>query len=148
MHAPTQRLRRTWVGLYLTYFYQQIKYKHGSSGSGYLSAFVAKILEQTARDVLYICTDRNVLAAKATETTGRLNNIILNPLQTDFCAGLVNRLKHSVDLMIFNPPYVVTPSDEIQSSDPIFWSWAGGVDGREVLDRFLDQSLPDVRVPS
>ena len=46
------------------------------------------------------------------------------------------RLKRSVDILIFNPPYVVTPPDEMEGNG-ISISWAGGKDGREVVDRFL-----------
>jgi release factor glutamine methyltransferase len=60
-----------------------------------------------------------------------------------------------VDLLIFNPPYVVTPDDEVynvvvptggpssSSSSPSLLSaaWAGGTDGRVVIDRFVTETL-------
>ena len=49
-----------------------------------------------------------------------------------------SRLKGQIDLLVFNPPYVVTPNHEIDSSD-IASSWAGGINGRVVMDRFFPQ---------
>lgn len=53
---------------------------------------------------------------------------------TDLISGVA--LEGSVDILIFNPPYVPTPSEEV-NSDGIEASWAGGLHGREVIDRFL-----------
>ncbi|KAJ9523686.1 hypothetical protein QJQ45_020114 [Haematococcus lacustris] len=41
-------------------------------------------------------------------------------------------------LQIFNPPYVPTPDDEVQSRG-LSSAWAGGFKGRRVIDRFMPQ---------
>ena len=40
------------------------------------------------------------------------------------------------DLIFFNPPYVPTPADEMEGNG-VSISWAGGADGREVIDDFF-----------
>ncbi|XP_048790129.1 methyltransferase N6AMT1 isoform X1 [Lagopus muta] len=101
------------------------------SGSGVVSTFIASIIGASA---LYLCTDINPMAAYCTLETAQLNNVHLQPVITDLVKGLSPRLNGMVDLLLFNPPYVVTPSEEVQSHG-IEASWAGGKKGREVMDR-------------
>ncbi|XP_025959399.2 methyltransferase N6AMT1 [Dromaius novaehollandiae] len=103
------------------------------SGSGVVSTFVASIIGSSA---LYICTDVNPMAAYCTLETALLNNVHLQPIITDLVKGLSPRLNGKVDLLLFNPPYVVTPSEEVESHG-IEASWAGGKNGREVMDRIF-----------
>ena len=85
-----------------------------------------------------MCTDINVKAADITQRTGRQNGVTLNPISMDLAGALLPRLQNNIDVLLFNPPYVVTPSQEVGSKG-IEASWAGGTDGKEVIDRFLPQ---------
>ncbi|XP_009983896.1 PREDICTED: hemK methyltransferase family member 2, partial [Tauraco erythrolophus] len=102
------------------------------SGSGVVSTFLASSI--IGSSALYICTDINPMAAYCTLETALLNNVHLQPVITDLVKGLSPRLNGKVDLLLFNPPYVVTPSEEVESHG-IEASWAGGKNGREVMDR-------------
>eukprot|EP00158_Paraphelidium_tribonemae_P001716 Partr_v1_DN24714_c0_g1_i5_m37284 putative N-6 adenine-specific DNA methyltransferase 1 len=113
------------------------------SGSGCVSVFVGSILGESPK---YYCTDINPSAVEATLRTAQINNVNVIATQDKFCSKLMEDLKGRVDLLIFNPPYVVTPSAEVYSacikgdgSDSlIVRSWAGGIDGREVLDELCE----------
>ncbi|XP_053531912.1 methyltransferase N6AMT1 isoform X2 [Ictalurus punctatus] len=107
------------------------------SGSGVVSAFLASV---TGAGALYLCTDLNPAAAQCTAETSRCNNLDLQPVITDLTECLLPRLNGMVDVLLFNPPYVVTPSEEV-GSHGIEASWAGGKRGREVMDRFFPMVL-------
>lgn len=58
------------------------------------------------------------------------------------------RLSNKVDVILFNPPYVPTSEEEAiqaQDSQNIQGSWAGGFDGMQVTDAFLDRA--EVYIP-
>ncbi|KAI8840877.1 S-adenosyl-L-methionine-dependent methyltransferase [Chytridium lagenaria] len=99
------------------------------SGSGVVITFLSTLLGPT--NALYLATDINRLASLATLQTSHLNSTHINPIITHFASPL--RLHHSIDVILFNPPYVVTPSSEVGSTG-IEAAWAGGIDGREVID--------------
>lgn len=102
-------------------------------GSGVVSAFLASLVGPSA---LYICTDVNAAAARCAAETASCNDVPLQPVITHLVEGLLPRLCGKVDVLLFNPPYVVTPSEEVGGSG-IEASWAGGLKGREVTDKFL-----------
>ncbi|XP_055959522.1 methyltransferase N6AMT1 [Patella vulgata] len=102
-------------------------------GTGLCLTFLAQILQTKA---LFIATDINPSAVDICQKTAQQNNISIQPILTDLVSCLSDRLEHQVDVLLFNPPYVVTSSSEV-GSHGIEASWAGGVEGREVTDRLL-----------
>ncbi|KAL1922805.1 uncharacterized protein VTP21DRAFT_9181 [Calcarisporiella thermophila] len=104
------------------------------SGSGCVTAFLGKILEGTG--VLLLCTDINPRASVATKLTCIKNNVHADVITTSLCDSLLPRLRHKVDILYMNPPYVLTTSDEV-GSNSIEAAWAGGKDGREIIDRMI-----------
>ncbi|KAJ1972422.1 hypothetical protein H4R35_004686 [Dimargaris xerosporica] len=127
------------------------------SGSGVITAFLATQVLHSS-EAQYLTTDINphaVAATRQTCTRNGLDSHQLTSVQTDLLDGLIDRndntaahypqLDGQVDILLFNPPYVVTPSSEV-GSQGIEAAWAGGIDGREVLDRFLPL-VPQVLSP-
>ena len=81
--------------------------------------------------------------SRRTRETGAKNGVSVEVVLGDLFAG--TRLPLPLDVLIFNPPYVPTPSEEVGGTG-IEASWAGGTDGREVIDRFLPL-LPSLLAP-
>ena len=94
---------------------------------------------------LHMCTGVNPEAAACTLETACCNKVHIQPISTDLVKGLLPRLKEKVDHLVFNPPYVVTPPEEVGSLG-IQAACAGGRSGREVIDRFLSLA-PDLLSP-
>ncbi|KAI0757333.1 S-adenosyl-L-methionine-dependent methyltransferase [Daedaleopsis nitida] len=109
------------------------------SGSGCVSAFTGTILGPSS---LYLTTDINPHACRSTKATGAQNRVSIEPVLGSLVGPLRQRLKHSVDILLFNPPYVPTDSDEAdiaQQDGDIAGAWAGGRDGMALTDSLLDQ---------
>lgn len=110
------------------------------SGSGVIITAVAKALPETA----CFAIDINPRACDVTKRTASKNGATLNVINMNLLNGFRSGL---IDVLIFNPPYVVTPDEEIDSYEPsqdnafndkIIQSWAGGTDGRIIMDRVFD----------
>jgi release factor glutamine methyltransferase len=89
----------------------------------------------------HFVTDINPEAIRIATVTAEVNGIPSNNFkahQCDLATDLLSDNENSIDILIFNPPYVPTPDDEV-GSNGIEASWAGGTNGRVVLDRALPQ---------
>uniref|UniRef100_A0A1B6CUB7 Methyltransferase HEMK2 n=2 Tax=Clastoptera arizonana TaxID=38151 RepID=A0A1B6CUB7_9HEMI len=106
------------------------------SGSGVIITALSKAL---GNNCYCIATDINSQATITTQQTTILNNASVDVVLTDLTMGL--KLPYLVDVLVFNPPYVVTENDEI--SGTLQRAWAGGLDGRIVMDRLFSM-LPEL----
>jgi release factor glutamine methyltransferase len=101
------------------------------TGSGILAVTAA----QKAAHVLAV--DLNPYAIRCARDNAKLNRVSgkMDFLQGDlfsaFCAGV------RFDLVLFNAPYL--PSEAGEAETWIGRSWAGGADGRLVVDRFISE---------
>ncbi|KAG0467175.1 hypothetical protein HPP92_018755 [Vanilla planifolia] len=105
------------------------------SGSGYVTASLAIMLNQDS-SVHYFATDINPHAVETTTATLAAHGVHSEIICTDIASGLERHLSGMIDLIVVNPPYVPTPSEEV-GCEGITASWAGGEDGRVVIDRIL-----------
>lgn len=68
----------------------------------------------------------------------------------DLFSPLKHRLRGCVDVILFNPPYVPTSDEELDQAvkcGDVSAAWAGGIDGRRVIDRVLPQVYDLLRDP-
>lgn len=100
-------------------------------GSG--SGVVITAFGMAFPNTLCFSTDINFKACCMTKSTAFKNKVILDTVNMDLVHCFVDK---KFDVVIFNPPYVVTERNECGGCG-IEASWAGGVKGREVTDRLL-----------
>lgn len=108
-------------------------------GSGDVSAFLSSMLPEG----LCLSSDVNVNATEKTKLTFAEQNIRNSDiLLCDLFAAFKTEVQF--DLIVFNPPYVPTDHGELdralQTRD-ISAAWAGGKDGRYIIDLFLRDSV-------
>lgn len=110
------------------------------SGSGVIVTAVAKVLKTSA----CFAIDINPHACSITKRTACENRAYVHVINMNLMNGFRSKL---VDVLIFNPPYVVTSDDEIDANEiqdenpfnqKIIKSWAGGSNGRVIMDRVFD----------
>lgn len=112
-------------------------------GSGILSTALRSALGSST---FSLATDINVQATTCAKTVAMRNGVCLETVSMDLLQAMLPRIEGKIDLLLFNPPYVVTGPEELRSSG-IEASWAGGKDGREVIDRLLPL-IPSILSPN
>ncbi|GMR38332.1 hypothetical protein PMAYCL1PPCAC_08527 [Pristionchus mayeri] len=103
-------------------------------GSGVISTFLAKALPSLS--LLSLGTDVNADACEAAKTTAEMNGVNLEVVRCDLVSAFLPRLAESIDILLFNPPYVPTDEEEVDASD-LARCWAGGERGINTLQRLL-----------
>lgn len=122
------------------------------SGSGIAISALAKYLNYQSHG--FFAIDINKHACEASQKTAIVNDVNVEVINMDLLSAFK---PNSVDLLIFNPPYVPTShedgndlpehkkfydKDAVKEFDKIdknvIKSWAGGRDGCEIIDRLLD----------
>jgi release factor glutamine methyltransferase len=117
-------------------------------GTGYVITSAVRIVAaRNGGACQFIATDISEPALAATRATLIAHKVhdAVEVTAADLLGPLLPRLRRSVDLLLFNPPYVPTPDDEVTRGG-IAASWAGGSRGRVVIDRLLAQ-LDSVLAP-
>ncbi|EPX73863.1 prorein methyltransferase Mtq2 [Schizosaccharomyces octosporus yFS286] len=116
-------------------------------GSGCVSSFFKSGILQN-RPTIHFMTDISNAACNAATNVVNKNRELYNDksgilltAQTYFLQGL--RIKKSIDVLLFNPPYVPTEFEEIPKEANIASAWAGGTDGMDVTNQLLN-NLSDI----
>lgn len=107
------------------------------TGSGCVLTFMAMMMKDAnVNNVKCIGIDINNKAVDMAMKTAASNCVNVEVTCNDFADDYMNRYNGLIDILIFNPPYVPTDDDEL-GSEGIEAAWAGGTDGRVVIDRFM-----------
>ena len=101
------------------------------TGCGILGVLAAK------KAVSVVAIDVNPYAIRCAKENSNLNKVRskIDFLQSDLLGAL--NANATFSLILFNAPYL--PSDEGEASSWIGRSWAGGANGRRVVDRFISE---------
>ncbi len=102
------------------------------TGTGIAAIYMAK------RGCETFATDITEESVELAYKNARINEVILHVAQGDLTRHFRDS---SFDIVVFNPPYL----PERPSDFKLPLSWAGGLKGREVIDRFLSDLLRVLR---
>jgi len=128
-------------------------------GSGIISAALANIpvSDKLTQKLCFVFScDINVSACQATQRTAHQNNVSSNVavVCSNLLEGLIDRCRENIDLVVCNPPYVVTSEEEllnVRNNDTLIAgieaAWAGGKLGCASVTNSLIQILPHILSP-
>ncbi|HVP17235.1 MAG TPA: HemK2/MTQ2 family protein methyltransferase [candidate division Zixibacteria bacterium] len=107
------------------------------TGCGILAVIAAKKAGKV------VAIDVNPYAVKCAKNNTEINDVgnRVSFIRGDLFAPL--RTRKEFDLILFNAPYL--PSEENEKDSWTGWAWAGGVSGRNVIDRFLCEAPKHLR---
>jgi release factor glutamine methyltransferase len=105
-------------------------------GSGVISSHANNLINSIGVQCVSFAIDINPKAAAIARQTLKLNKNLGDVIIGSLSSSIEDRLNGQIDLLIFNPPYVPSPPEEMNQTD-VTAAWAGGVNGREVIDQFL-----------
>lgn len=90
-----------------------------------------------------LAVDLNPYAIRCAKENSALNNVgsKIAFVQADLLTAFDENARF--DLILFNAPYL--PAAEHEAETWIGRSWAGGVNGRQVIDRFISQVQPHLK---
>lgn len=115
---------------------ENLEIKEGQSvleigtGSGIVSMYASLLTDDVT------ATDINYNALELAEKNFKINNI--DTIKLEF-GDLFEPVKDKkFDVILFNTPYLPTDSDDIINDD-LNYAFDGGLDGRNVIDRFINQ---------
>jgi release factor glutamine methyltransferase len=102
------------------------------TGTGLLGVLAAKQASEV------VAVDVNPCAIRCAKQNAMRNGVDSKMafLQGDLFASLAQTA--NFDLILFNSPYL--PSEQGEEAEWLGRAWAGGVTGREVIDRFISQA--------
>ncbi|KAL0118410.1 hypothetical protein PUN28_009221 [Cardiocondyla obscurior] len=109
------------------------------SGSGIVITALAMALKK--HNSHFIAIDINPDACKITKRTSLDNSVDVDVLQMNLLDCI--QIKCTFDVILFNPPYVVTEYDEVLDDRLVFKTWAGGKNGREIMEQVFN-IIPEI----
>lgn len=101
------------------------------SGSGIIITALAMALKK--HNVHCIAIDINPDACRVTRGTSLTNSVNVDVLQMNLLDCI--QIKYTFDIILFNPPYVVTEDEELLDDRLVSKTWAGGKNGRQVMEQ-------------